>query len=299
MKVLECVPNFSEGRDTHIINRLNQAASSVNGAKLLDTCADADHNRTVLTIIGEYTALLKSIMAACSEAVKLIDMRKHKGVHPRIGAVDVVPFIPLHGAAMADAVKAAREFGKLFSEANNVPVFLYGEAALDSCRRELPDLRRGGYEGIKEKLCDPCWKPDYGACELNEHSGATAVGAREALVAFNINLDTGDLSIATEIARTIRTANGGLPCLRAIGVPLESRGVVQVSMNLLNYKVTSPVQAFLAVKELASRKGCPVLESELVGLVPEAALNQDIAHQIKLKDFSEERILERRLDITE
>jgi len=297
MKVLECVPNFSEGRDTETISRLQGAASSVRGVKLLDTCTDADHNRTVLTIIGEPPALLESVLAACSEAVRLIDMRRHKGVHPRIGAVDVVPFVPLHGAEMKDAVRAAHEFGKMFSAANNVPVYFYGEAALDPCRRQLPDLRRGGYEGIKAKLCDPCWKPDCGACELNERSGATAVGAREALIAFNVNLDTGDLSIASDIARTIREANGGLPCVRAIGVPLKSRGIVQVSMNLLNYKVTSPVQAFLAVKELASRKGCPVLESELVGLVTEAALDRNLAEQIKLNDFSEERILERRLDL--
>lgn len=297
MKVLECVPNFSEGRDRQIISRLEKAASSVPGAKLLNTCADTDHNRTVLTIIGEYPALLKSVMAACSEAIRLIDMRKHKGVHPRLGAVDVVPFIPLHGSRMADAVRAAHEFGKRFSEENNVPVYFYGEAALDPRRRELPDLRRGGYEGVKAKLCDPLWKPDCGNCDLNERSGATVVGAREALIAFNVNLDTGDLSIATDIAKTIRAAGGGLPCLRAIGVPLKSRGIVQVSMNLVNYKVTSPARAFQVVKELASRKGCSVLESELVGLAPEAALNKDIAQQIKLKDFSDERILERQLDL--
>lgn len=296
MKVLECVPNFSEGRDEQTISRLKQAASSFPGVKLLDTCMDADHNRTVLTIIGDYPALLKSALAACSEAVRLIDMRAHRGVHPRIGAVDVVPFIPLHGAEMADAVRAAHEFGKTFSEANNIPVYFYGAAALDPCRRELPDVRRGGYEGIKAKLGDPCWKPDFGPCEFNERSGATAVGAREALIAFNVNLDTGDLSIASAIARTIRTANGGLPCLRAIGVPLKSRGIVQVSMNLLNYKVTSPVQAFLAVKEMASRMGCSILESELVGLVPESALDRGLAEQIKLKDFSDERILEKCLD---
>lgn len=297
MKVLECVPNFSEGRDKQIITRLEQAASSVHGAKLLDTCMDADHNRTVLTIIGEPPSLLKSVLAACTEAVRLIDMRAHKGVHPRIGAVDVVPFIPLHGADMADAVRAAHGFGRLFSKAGKVPVYFYGEAALDPCRRELPDLRRGGYEGIKAKLEDPCWKPDCGGCEMNERSGAAAVGAREALIAFNVNLDTGDLSIAADISKRIRTANGGLPCLRAIGVPLKSRGIVQVSMNLLNYKVTSPVRAFQAVKELASKKGCSVLESELVGLAPEAALDKNIAAQIKLRDFSEDCILERRLDL--
>jgi glutamate formiminotransferase len=198
---------------------------------------------------------------------------------------------------MADAVNAAHEFGKRFSAANGVPVYFYGEAALDPCRRHLPDLRRGGYEGIRAKLSDPCWKPDCGPCELNERSGATAVGAREALVAFNVNLDTGDLSIAAEIARTIREANGGLPCLRAIGVPLKSRGIVQVSMNLLNYKVTSPARAFEAVEELAARRGCAVLESELVGLAPEAALDRALAERIRLRDFSEERILERRLEL--
>ncbi len=297
MKVLECVPNFSEGRETETISRLQMAASSVPNAKLLDTCKDADHNRTVLTIIGEPPALLESVLAACAEAVRLIDMRKHKGVHPRIGAVDVVPFIPLRGADMQDAVRSAHEFGKRFSAANNVPVYFYGGAALDPCRRQLPDLRRGGYEALKEKLCDACWKPDCGPCELNEKSGATAVGAREALIAFNVNLDTGDLSIAADIARTVREANGGLPCVRAIGVPLKSRGIVQVSMNLLNYKVTSPARAFLAVKDLAAGKGCSVLESELIGLVPEAALDKGLAEQIKLRDFGDERILEKRLGL--
>lgn len=297
MKILECVPNFSEGQSTETISRLEQAASSVKGAKLLDTCMDADHNRTVLTMIGEPPALLEIAFKVCSEAVRLIDMRGHQGVHPRIGAVDVVPFIPLRGAAMEDAVNAAHEFGKRFSAANNVPVYFYGEAALDPCRRQLPDLRRGGYEGIKAKLCDPCWKPDCGPCELNERSGATAVGAREALVAFNVNLNTNNLSIAAQIARTIREANGGLPCLRAIGVPLKSRGIVQVSMNLLNYKVTSPARAYEAVEELAARKGCAVLESELVGLAPEAALDRTLAERIRLRDFSEERILEKRLEL--
>jgi len=296
MTILECVPNFSEGRDKEIIAQLRKAASSVNGAKLLDVCADPDHNRTVLTIIGDPSSLMESAMAACTAGARLIDMTRHRGVHPRIGAVDVVPFVPLQNAAMKDAVQAARDFGEKFARASGVPVYLYGKAALDQCRRELPDIRKGGYECLKEKSCDPCWKPDFGPEAFNARSGATAVGAREALIAFNVNLNTDDLSIASEIARSIREANGGLRCVRAIGVPLKSRGIVQVSMNLLNYKVTSPLKAFEAVRERAEKMGCSVLESELVGLIPKAAIGKSRPEQMKLKDFSKQRILEWHLE---
>lgn len=296
MKILECVPNFSEGRDERIIAAIREAACSSPEAKLLDVCTDADHNRTVLTIIGNPGPLVRCTLAACSEAARLIDMRLHRGVHPRIGAVDVVPFVPLKGSGMDDAVQAAREFGKMFAEENGIPVYFYGRAALEACRRELPDIRKGGYEAIMTKLGDECWKPDAGPCAFNPKSGATAVGAREALIAFNVNLDTGNLSVASGIASSIRESNGGLPCVRAIGVPLKSRGIVQVSMNLLNFRVTSPLRAYEAVKSGAAELGCKVLESELVGLIPEAALANGGPEQIQLKDFSEDRILERHME---
>lgn len=295
-KILECVPNFSEGKDERVISSIKKAAASVPQARLLDVCIDRDHNRTVLTMIGEPPALLQGALAACSEAARLIDMSSHRGVHPRIGAVDVVPFVPLKGAVMADAVAAAREFGRLFAAANGIPVYFYGEASPASCRRELPDIRRGGYEGLRGRLSDPCQGPDAGPATFNPRCGATAVGAREALIAFNVNLASGDLRVASDIASSIREANGGLPCVRAIGVPLASRGIVQVSMNLLNYRVTSPLRAFQAVKENAARRGCAVLESELIGLIPEAALENGGPEELLLRDFDESRILERHIE---
>jgi glutamate formiminotransferase len=295
MKIIECVPNFSEGRDRTKIDSITSALTAVDGVKLLDVCIDADHNRTVLTFIGTPDTIEKGAESACTRAVDLIDMRQHKGVHPRIGAVDVVPFVPLKGAVMKDAVDAAHRFGHTFGKKNNIPIYFYGEAALDPLRRELPDLRKGGYEGLKARLDDPRWIPDAGTAYFNPQGGATVVGAREPLIAFNINLATDDLQVAKNIAHSIRQSSGGLHYVRAIGVPLKSRNVVQVSMNLTNYKVTPLRAVFDAVKEKVTHYGIQIVESELVGLIPEQALEGVSAEYLQLSNFCAECIIEAHL----
>jgi glutamate formiminotransferase len=234
-------------------------------------------------------------MAACEMAIDLIDMREHRGVHPRIGAVDVVPFVPLKGATMKNAVDAAHLFGRAFGKTKKIPVYFYGEAALDPSRRELPDVRKGEYEALKTRFDNPLWLPDAGPARFNPRSGAVAVGAREPLIAFNINLATDNLQAAKEIACSIRQSSGGLQHVKAIGVLLKSRNIAQVSMNLTNYKVTPLRTVFDAVKEEASRRGVEILESELVGLIPEDALEGVTAEYLQLEKFCAECIIETHL----
>ena len=295
MKIIECVPNISEGRNRESIDSIVEALSLVDGVKLLDLCVDADHNRTVLTFIGSPENIEKGAAAACDRALTLIDMCSHRGVHPRIGAVDVVPFVPLKGATMKDAVETAHRFGRAFGERNKIPVYFYGDAALHPRRRELPDIRRGGYEALMERLGDPLWIPDAGPACFSPCSGAVAVGAREPLIAYNINLATDDLKAAETIARSIRQSNGGLPHVKAMGVPLKSRKIVQVSMNLTNYKVTSLRTVFDTVKEMASHCGILILESELVGLIPEEAIKDVSPEYLRLSKFCAECIIETHL----
>ena len=295
MKIIECVPNFSEGRDRKKIDSIVSVLSAVEDVRLLDVCIDADHNRTVLTFIGTPESITKGASAACERAVDLIDMREHKGVHPRIGAVDVVPFVPLKGATMKNAVDAAHRFGRAFGKRKKVPVYFYGEAALDPSRRELPDVRKGEYEALKTRFDNPLWLPDAGPARFNPRSGAAAVGAREPLIAFNINLATDNLQAAKDIACSIRQSSGGLQHVKAIGVPLRSRNIVQVSMNLTNYRVTSLRTVFDAVKEKASQLGVSILESELIGLIPEEAIKGVSAEYLQLSRFCEECIIETHL----
>jgi glutamate formiminotransferase len=295
MKILECVPNFSEGQDKKKIDAIAAALQHVSGVRLLDICTDADHNRTVFTFIGSPEDIERGAAAACDKALELIDMREQQGVHPRIGAVDVVPFIPLKNTVMADAVETARRFGRSFAERKGLPVYFYGEAALVAERRELPHIRKGGYEALEKRMKDPKWAPDAGPHTLNSRSGATAVGARDFLVAYNINLASSDLDTARKIAETIRFSSGGMRHVKAIGVPLKSRQIVQVSMNLTNFRETPVKAVFDRVKAEASRCGVQVLESELIGLIPEEALINVTPQYLMLRDFSEDRIIERHL----
>ena len=295
MKIIECVPNISEGRDRKKIESIAATFSTVKSVRLLDVCIDADHNRTVLTFIGEPEDVLKGAAAACEKSLDLIDMRKHKGVHPRIGAVDVVPFVPLKGATMKDAIDIAHRFGRALGKKRKIPVYFYGEAALNPKRRELSDVRKGEYEALKTRFDDPLWMPDAGPARFDPRSGAVACGAREPLIAYNINLATDNLQVAKDIACSIRQSGGGLQYVKAIGVPLASRNIVQVSMNLTNYKVTSPRTVFDVVREQAAMQGVSILESELVGLIPEEALKGVSAEYLQLADFCADCIIETHL----
>jgi glutamate formiminotransferase len=295
MKIMECVPNFSEGRDREKINAIADVILRVPGVKLLDFSMDCDHHRSVFTFIGSPEDVFAGAMAACKRAIDVIDMREHEGVHPRLGAVDVVPFVPLRGADMRDAVSLAYRFGREFAEGNRVPVYFYGEAALHHGRKELSEIRRGGYEKLKEKIKAPRWQPDAGPSVFNDLSGATVVGARMPLIAFNVNLNTGDLALAKSIAAAIRQSGGGLKHVRAIGVPLKSRKIVQISMNLTNYRETPIRTVFDAVKKHVSQHGVAIIESELIGLIPEEALARVSAEYLQLSNFCPDCVIETHL----
>jgi len=292
MKLIECVPNFSEGKNQQTVEVLTQAVKKIAGVRLLDASADADHNRCVLTLLSPPEEIVDGAMAVAEEALRWIDMRRHEGIHPRIGAVDVVPFIPLGDATMADAVTAAHRFGHEFAKRTGVPVYFYGEAALKPERRQLPAVRRGGYEGLKARLKDPQWYPDEGDAVFNDRWGATAVGARIPLVAFNVNLDSTDLSLAREIACAIRESSGGFPCVKAIGLFLAGRKKIQVSMNLTDYRKTSLRTVFDSIEKMARTRGVSVLYSELIGLSPRDAFADATPEYLRLIDFSEDRIIE-------
>ncbi|MBN1545984.1 MAG: glutamate formimidoyltransferase [Syntrophaceae bacterium] len=292
MKIIECVPNFSEGRNAETVDALVRAVRAIPGVKLLDASADPDHNRCVLTFIGKPDLIVDAAMAAAEEALQRIDLSSHKGVHPRIGAVDVVPFIPFGDASMSDAVVMAHRFGQLYANKTNVPVYFYGEAALKPERRQLPDIRRGGYEGLEKKLRDPNWLPDAGKPVFQPRWGATAVGARIPLIAYNINLNSTDLELARQIACSVRESSGGFSAVKAIGLFLKSRNQVQVSMNLTDYRQTSLRQVYDFITASARDHGVEIDCSELIGLLPREALADVTPEYLKLEGFSEERIIE-------
>lgn len=292
MKIIECVPNFSEGRDPGKVDEMAGIFQSFPKVRLADFSSDADHNRSVFTFLGRPGDLLEAALAVCGKALELIDMRRQSGVHPRLGAVDVVPFIPLGKATMQDAVDLARDFGKEFHKRFGVPVYFYGCAALHGRYVELPDVRRGGYEGLEEKITRVEGVPDVGEVQFNARSGAAVVGARGILVAYNINLAGNDLHLARRIASEIREKSGGLKHVRAIGIMLKSRGLAQVSMNLTHCRETPLKTVFDRVKTLAAEGGAKILESELIGLAPECAFAGTTPEYLKLKDFDEHRLLE-------
>lgn len=295
MKMLECVPNFSEGRDAETIDRIAGAVAAVAGVKLADIHRDPDHHRSVFTLLGAPEAVVEAALAAAGVALERIDMCRHDGVHPCIGAVDVVPFVPLGDTPMAAAVSAAREFGGLLGERHAVPVYFYGEAAMHASRRELPVLRRGGYRGLPDRLADPDGRPDAGPAAYRAACGAAAVGARGVLVAFNVNLRSADLEAARSIARAIRESSGGMKAVRAMGVLLASRNLAQVSMNLTDWRVTSMREVFARIRDLAAERGIDVLESELVGLTPRGAFGGATAEELLLVGFSEAKLIESHL----
>ncbi len=291
MKILECVPNFSEGRDPKFLKELAAVVRPF-PVKIPDLSRDPDHHRAVMTILGEPDAVEAAAMAAACRAVDLIDMTRHKGSHPRMGAVDVVPFVPIRGVGMDEAVAIARRFGKQFGDARRVPVFFYEDAATSEARRDLADVRMGGYEALRQKLADPAWRVDAGPQRFNPRAGATAVGARMPLIAFNVNLNCNDLEVAKKIAGAVRHRDGGLPYVKAIGLRLESQGIVQVSMNLVNYQKTPIHRAVELIKAEAARYGVTVRECELVGLVPLEAIQEVVSHYLQLPEFNARKIIE-------
>jgi len=295
-KIIECIPNFSEGRNPAIIQALMEAVRSVPGVWLLDHTSDPDHHRSVLTFAGEPNAVCDAAFYAIRVATERIDLRRHEGGHPRIGATDVVPFVPLHDATMEDCVQLARRLGERVGRELHIPVFLYEQAASHPDRARLESIRRGGLSGLSARMAAaPNWHPDFGPSRLHNTAGAIVIGARPPLIAFNVNLNTTDLTIAKAIAKTVRQSSSGLPCVKAIGVPLTSRGIVQVSMNLTDYRVTSMATAFLAVKTEAARIAVDIVGSELIGLVPQAALDQAATALLQFERFDPASILETKL----
>lgn len=294
-KILECVPNFSEGRDKDIIEKIVEEVRKVQGVKLLDYSSDADHNRTVVTMVGGPEAVAEAAFNLTKKAAELIDMTKHSGGHPRMGATDVVPFIPIREMTAADAAEVASQVGKRIGEELGIPVYLYEDAATVPERKNLADVRKGQYEGFFEKITKPEWKPDFGPCQMNAKNGCTAVGARVPLVAFNVNLGTSNFEVADKIAKTVRFLGGGLRFVKAMGVTLEDRGIVQVSMNLVNYEKTAIYRAYEMVKMEAARYGVPVVGTEVIGLVPMQALIDCAEYYLQIENFSVEQVLEHRI----
>jgi glutamate formiminotransferase len=294
MRLLECVPNISEGRDQDKIGLIAEEVKRHKKVKLLDVSSDKDHNRSVFTFIGEPLAVKKTALSLALKAIELIDMREHKGAHPRLGTVDVVPFVPIQGVEMEEAIQVAREFGRALG-GKGIPIFFYEDAATSPERKDLPIIRKGEYEGLQEKLNDPKWKPDEGPKNFNPKSGATVVGARFPLVAYNVNLKTEDLGLAKEIARKVRFKDGGFPHVRAMGVDLKEKGVVQVSMNLTHYRVTNIPRVYEFIREEANKRGVEIGESEIVGLIPLGVLEGVAQHFLKYPDFSIHQVIEQRI----
>lgn len=294
-KILESVPNYSVGNDEKIIEKIVNPFKSHEDVKLLDYSADPDHNRLVVTNVGSPDGLFKATLETVGIAIDLIDMNEHTGEHPRMGAVDVIPFTPIKNVTMDEAVKLAKRLANQVADKYHLPIYLYEEAATSPERENLATIRKGEFEGFPEKIKKDDWKPDYGPEKVHKTAGVTAIGARKPLVAFNVNLGTDDLSVAKEIAREVRGSSGGLRYCKAMGVDLEEEGLVQVSMNMTDYTRTSLQQAYELIKSEAGRFGVTIAESEIVGLVPGDALLDVAEHYLRIKDFSSDQVIENRL----
>ena len=295
-QLVECVPNFSEGRDQRIFHALIDAVTSTTGIALLDHSMDADHHRSVLTFCGSPDGIIEAAFRAVRVATELIDLRTHVGVHPRIGATDIVPFIPIRGTTMHDCIQLAKRLGERVGRELGIPVFLYERAAGRADHVPLEAVRRGGLDGLAFRMeSDPGWIPDFGPPRLHQSAGAIAIGARPPLIAYNVNLRSTEVEQARSIARAVRYSSGGLPSVKAIGVALSSRGMVQVAMNLTDYLVTPILTAFQIVKAEAAKRGIEVAGSELVGLVPQAALDHATAASLQLDRFDSSQVLETRI----
>jgi glutamate formiminotransferase len=294
-ELIESVPNISEGRRPEVVERIARAAEG-EGCWRIDTSSDPDHNRSVITLVGDAPGLTAGILRLVAQAVERIDLRTHRGAHPRMGAVDVIPFIPVQATRMEDCVALSRKVGAAIAERFAVPVLLYEESASASHRRNLALVRKGEFEGLTEKLAQPRWAPDFGPGAPHPSAGAVAVGAREFLIAFNINLASSDLEVAKRIASAVRHSSGGLRYVKALGIALEERGTVQVSMNLTNYRKTPVLRVVEAVEREARRYGVAVTDSEIVGKIPRGALYGAAAAALRLHRFDPSSVLEERID---
>lgn len=294
-KIMECVPNFSEGRDLQKIDKIVAPFRGKQGVKLLDYSNDEDHNRLVVTVVGEPEPLRDAVLEAIGVAVELIDLNHHQGQHPRMGAVDVVPFIPIRNVTMEEAVALSKEVGKEVAKRYNLPVFLYEKSASAPHRENLAAVRKGEFEGMAEKIKQPEWHPDFGLAERHPTAGTVAIGARMPLVAYNINLNTPSLEIAHDIAKKIRFIGGGLRYCKAMGVELKDRGITQVSINMTDYTCTALYRAFELVRVEARRYGVSIVGSEIIGLVPMEALIDTASYYLGLENFSMEQVLEARM----
>lgn len=295
MTLIESVPNISEGARPDVVAHIADQVRAVPGLRVLDVQSDATHNRSVLTLAGSPEALKAGILALFEHTLAAVDLRSHKGEHPRLGAVDVVPFIPLDGATMADCVTLARDVAAEVAARFSLPIYLYEDAATSPARRGLEDIRRGEFEGLAAKIAKPEWAPDFGPAAPHASGGASVIGARMPLIAYNINLATNRLDVAKKIATAVRMSSGGLRFVKAMGLLLDDRDVVQVSMNLTNFEKTPIPRVFELVKREAARYGVAVLESEIVGLVPQAALLQAAEYYLQLEGFSSGQVLENKL----
>ena len=295
MAIIECVPNISEGRRAEVVNAIVDAIRRTPGARLLDYSSDASHNRSVITLAGDAAPLKAAVLALFEAAVGAIDLRRHTGEHPRLGAVDVVPFVPIEGVTMEECVALAKDTAREVAERFRVPVYLYEEASTNPLRKNLEDIRRGEFEGLAAKMASDGWAPDFGPSTPHPSAGASVIGARMPLIAYNINLNTDRLDVAKKIAAAVRFSSGGFRFVKAMGVTLADRGVVQVSMNLTNYEKTPILRVFEAVKREAERYGVTVLESEIVGLVPAAALVDVALTTLQLSGFKKDQVLETKL----
>ncbi len=293
-KILLCEQNVSEGKNREVIDQITHAIESTPGVKVIDKDSEPNHNRSVYTFIGDPEAVLQGAKNLTDKAVELIDMTTHKGGHPRMGAVDVVPFVPIRGMDNAEALEIARNYGKYLG-AKGVPVYYYEDAATKPERNLLVDIRKGQYEALPEKMKDEFWRPDEGPFAFNAKSGATVTGVRFPLVAYNVNLNTSDMKIGEEIARRIRYSTGGLRFVRGIALPLEERNIVQVSMNLTNYEKTPIPVVFSTIKGLADSFGVEILDAELVGPVPLQALQEVVRYCLRVRNFNMEQIVETHL----
>lgn len=294
-KILECVPNFSEGRDLKKIEKIIEPFRGKDGVKLLDYQNDEDHNRSVVTVVGEPQPLKTAVIESMGVAIDVIDMRTHKGQHPRMGAIDVVPFIPVKEMTMDEAIEVSKAIAQKVADTYNLPIFLYEKSATKPERQNLAAIRKGQFEGMPEKIKQPQWAPDYGSAQIHPTAGVTAIGARMPLVAFNVNLNTSHIEIANQIAKKVRHINGGLRYCKGIGIELKDRGIVQVSLNMTDYTKTALYRVFELIRIEAQRYGVNVIDSEIIGLVPMEALIDCAAYYLGLENFTMAQVLEARI----